>query len=294
MKEKTQKQKTKEIHEKENKLFREYKELINQGYSPESPECVELRKEILTLNVDFCLSKAHKKYPDLIKKTGDVWEVASLIYLGLVRAFPRYNPDKNVYFTSFAECDIKHMVSEFYYNDANIKPYDAELIRKYNKAKEEIIKIYGTDDRPMSDYQKVSKMSPTNIMKAQTISNRANRVFISDNEFYDIFGASDYGNPESEVMEELKNETLSNALKKLTPKEKGVISLYFGFSSNKEETYNSISKELGIPIGDVKRTLNQALMKLREDADIREYFSIGKNEEEEKENAEDYDFAVYL
>lgn len=288
------KKKTMEIHEKENKLFKEYRKLIDQGYSPESPECVEIRKEILTLNVDFCLSKAHNKYPELVKKTGDVWEVASLIYLGLVRAFPRYNPDVGTYFTSFAEYDIKHMVSEFYYNDANIKPYDAGLIRKYNKAKEEIIKIYGTDDRPMSDYQRISGMSPTNLMKAEAISTRANRVFISDNEFYDTIGASDYGNPESEIMDELKNETLSNALSKLTPKEKGIISLYFGFASNKEETYNSIAKELNIPIGDVKRTLNQALMKLREDPEIREYFSIGKDMQEEKENAEDYDFSVYL
>lgn len=288
------KKKTQEIHEQENMLFRQYRELIKEGHDPESPECVEIRKQILSLNVDFCLSKAHNKYYDLVKKTGDIWEVASLVFLGLVRAFPRFNPDKNVYFTSFAEYDIRHTVSEFYYNDANIKPYDAELIRKYNKAKEEIIRIYGTEDRPTADYQKVSGMSATNLLKAQQIANRADRVFVSDNEFYDTIGESDYGNPESETFEKMRSEALMDAIAQLTPKQKEVVLLYYGFTSNTQETYNSIAKKLGITMGDVKRTLNQALMTLRENPTIRDFFSIGKNITEEKETAEDYEFLVNM
>lgn len=288
------KKKTRQIHEQENELFRQYRRLIKEGHDPESPECVELRKQILSLNVDFCLYKAHNRYRELVKKTGDVWEVASLILLGLARAFPRFDPDKNVLFTSFAEYDIRHMVSEFYYNDANIKPYDAELIRKYNKAKEEIIKIYGTEDRPLPDYQEVSGMSAANLLKAQQISTRADRVFVSENEFYDAIGASDYGNPEMDVMDKTRSEALMNAIQKLTPKQKEIILLYYGFISNEQETYNSIAKKLGITIGDVKRTLNQALMTLRENKGLREFFAIGKNVPDEIETAEDYDFTVNL
>lgn len=292
MKRKPMRKKTIEVHEKETELFKQYKELIKQGYSPESEECMDLRREILSLHVDFCLSKAHNKYKNLVKKTGDVWEVANLVYLGLVRAFPNYDPDKGVYFTSFAEYDIRHVVSDFYYSDANIKPYDAELIRKLKKAKEEMLRKYGTEDRPIPDYQEVSGMSATNILKADAISTRADRVFISDSEFYDICGASDYGNPEKDTFEALRNETLMNALKKLSPVEREVIGLYYGFLENEPQTYNAISKKLNITVGEVKRIINKALMAIREDKEVREYYSIGKENDDSYETAEDYDFKI--
>ena len=291
---KGQKTKTQKIHEKETELFKKYKELINSGYSEESPECESIRNEILSLNIDFCLSKAHKRYANLVKKTGDVWEVANLVYLGLVRAFPNYDPDKGVYFTSFAEYDIRHVISEFYYNDSNIKSYDAELIRKYNKAKEKIVQMYGTEDRPISDYQAVSGLSAPNLLRAQAISTRADRVFVSNEEIYDTMGASDYGNPENEAIDNYKQDVLLQTIEKLTPLEKDVISLYFGFSTPKPLPISTIAKELDVTVGEVKRCLNHALLVFREDNSMRQCFGIGRENREEAENSEDYDFKVCL
>lgn len=278
------KEKTRLIHEKEAILFKEYQELRNKGFSKDSEECLDIQSKILELNWDFCLDKAQKSYKHLVASRGDEWktavtEIAIVIHLGMAEALPNYNPNYGVYFSSFAESYIKHAVEEFVQKDMNLKPYDADLTKKLERAKEIMIKKYGTDKRPISEYEKITGLSTARLIRAQTISNRANKVSIGADTFADAIGlTAEDADPEKTLEKSMQSETLLNALKELSPIQKQIISLHFGFGEDKEIKVRAIAKRLNMTEYEVQNELDSALMKIRENPEVRRYFNISAKE----------------
>lgn len=260
------------------------------------PLSLDLTKEIRELHIEFCLSKASKKYKDLVaKRDNQIWAVVSIINEGLFDAIPSYDPSKNIKFVSFAEKYIKNAIKNDVALDMNVSPYYAVNINKYKKAQDKLIQKFGTDDRPLSDYEAVTGMAPLKLLMTQQNQEASACVSITDETVFDLMHCTDdLGNPEEKALEEVENDTLRDAIRSIPSLHREILCLSMGLGIDKAMTNKEIAQKYDMRESQVRKIIDSAVLSLRENPEIRQTFEIDDKVIKHHLTKDDVDFKPQL
>ena len=282
---------TKEIHEEEKKLFDKYHKLQDMGFDEKSDECLNVQKQILELNINGIVWLARKYYSGLIKAKKDEWEVINLVCIGVAESIPRYQ-DKGYTFLSFARFQIKHVINNYVHQDQGLSSYHSKGTLLIEQAENKFKEEYGEGQRPIHEYEEETGLTATAICKMDELRTISSTISM------DMEGVAEsintvFESPEKELIKNEELKTLYNELNKLTPVQRDIINLYFGFETEKMN-YKQIGRKLNMTALNVKKELEEVILSLRENPFIREMYVPKPNKKKRKKSKAVYDYSVEL
>lgn len=127
--------------------------------------------------------------------------------------------------------------------------------------------------------QSGTKISERDIISPTVVQQTMHRmersfVFLDDEEDSTQIGATSF-DPEVLIQQKELSDILRSACSHLTNTEKNVLKLATGVDLDREKgySYTEISKIMGLPLDQVKKTYTRAISKLRNDNDLLEFFN---------------------
>lgn len=125
------------------------------------------------------------------------------------------------------------------------------------------------------------------ITKTLRIQTNANEKYFETDSELDAAVGGTYDSPESIMIQNEKLTTFYNALNKLTPREKLVVSMKFGLNGENKHSTKALSEELNLAPDKVRKCLNGAFTKLKKDTNLRQMFRDYIKEDERYLQEED-------
>jgi RNA polymerase primary sigma factor len=184
--------------------------------------------------------------------------------LGLMRAVEKYEPARNVKFSTYASWWIWQQLGR-------TADTQGSLIRTpvhWNQLRRRLARTQGTAEAGEDDAERVDaeKVDPSRL-EAMTQGFR----FVStdtpsdaDERPLESMLPSDAVNPENEALHAALGERLETALKELPPREGFIVRQRFGLGNDDSQTLEEISHHLGVSRERVRQLESRALAKLRE------------------------------
>lgn len=212
--------------------------------------------KLITSNLKLVIHFA-KQYRSMLNKT-DAIELDDLISegnIGLIKAIEKYNPDLEIKFSYYAGFWIKKAINELFINAGYTIRSPQCKVMSDNKIGKVVDELFQKNQYEVfqNDVEELNQFSQSEINHFFYSKPHVNRIEETD-DFKDI-----------EKPEESEDKTkLRFHLNCLTPQERTVIDLYYGFENGKK----MILKDIGIRLGLTKQRINQikeiALDKLKE------------------------------
>ena len=217
------------------------------------------REKLITSNLRFVITCA-KKY---------VGQGVALIDLinagnyGLCLAVSNYDPDKGYKFLSFAVWYIRREILKEIYNTGRTIRYPITYISKITKVKKAYESFVTKNQREPTEEE---LLHITNITQKQYDSTVLNKSYCQSLEtpigestrLEDILEDSSFS-----ITDTFTKESIKNALDVLNPREKEVISKYFGLNGELETPTKDIAKDLKLGDERVRQIKKAALKKLK-------------------------------
>jgi RNA polymerase primary sigma factor len=211
--------------------------------------------ELITSNLKLVIHFA-KNYRSMLHKAEAI-ELDDLISegnIGLIKAIKNYNPDLNIKFSYYAGFWIKKAISELFINEGcTIRSPQGKIISD-NKIAKVVEDLFQKNQYEVfqNDIEELNQFKQSEINHFFYSKPNVNRF----DETYDLKDVEDDEESEDKIK-------LRYNLKCLTPQERTVIDLYFGFENGEK----MILKDIGIRLGLTKARINQikenALNKLK-------------------------------
>lgn len=200
--------------------------------------------------------------------------------LGLIRAAQKYDFNKNVRFSTYANWWIKQAITRSLANKRRairLPHRKEEALKKIQKAYNFLSQRYMR--RPTTE--EISKEVGISVADAENILNLANGIVSLDAETGEDSGSlidlcEDYTySPDREVIREsVRTETLA-FLEKLMAREKQILMYRFQFYGGERYTLKRIGDELGISPETVRQIEIRALKKLKiQAAELKDYIHV--------------------
>jgi len=217
------------------------------------------REKLITSNLRFVITCA-KKY---------VGQGVALIDLinagnyGLCLAVSNYDPDKGYKFLSFAVWYIRREILKEIYNTGRTIRYPITYISKITKVKKAYESFVTKNQREPTEEE---LLHITNITQKQYDSTVLNKSYCQSLEtpigestrLEDVLEDSSFS-----ITDTFTKESIKNALDVLNPREKEVISKYFGLNGELETPTKDIAKDLKLGDERVRQIKKAALKKLK-------------------------------
>ncbi len=196
--------------------------------------------------------------------------------IGLIQAAKKFNPDKNVKFITYAVWWIRqailHALSE-HGATFRLPQKQANVLYRVERSRQALGREL---ERPPSDVELAEELGMDQDEIRLLLS--SNQNILSLNEPVDEDGEAEFGDlleqyvvPDTDegILRQSFEETLREALAKLSEKERQILSMRFGLGDDNPRTLREIGDELGISRERVRQIENQALAKLRRGAQSR-------------------------
>jgi RNA polymerase primary sigma factor len=217
------------------------------------------REKLITSNLRFVITCA-KKY---------VGQGVALIDLinagnyGLCLAVSNYDPDKGYKFLSFAVWYIRREILKEIYNTGRTIRYPITYISKITKVKKAYESFVTKNQREPTEEE---LLHITNITQKQYDSTVLNKSYCQSLEtpigestkLEDVLEDSSFS-----ITDTFTKESIKNALDVLNPREREVISKYFGLNGELETPTKDIAKDLKLGDERVRQIKKAALKKLK-------------------------------
>ena len=240
---------------------------LNEAFIyPQSPAALKVNKEELVKKhlhlVDFWVERMVCHVPSFMSRD----DMASAARVGLFDAASRFDPRKGIQFKTFAEHRIRGAIID---EARKLGWFSRSMKEKQNRIDEAICRLENRLGRQPEDYEIAEDLEVSLDDYYQMLSEVSHLGLVSlhdtldDNPdgrtLLDMMEDTNTINPlESLEGQELKKE-LAAQLKKLTEKERLVISLYYYEELNQKE----IAEVLSLTEGRVSQLHSQALIKLK-------------------------------
>ncbi|MCC2255964.1 sigma-70 family RNA polymerase sigma factor [Ruminococcus sp. CLA-AA-H200] len=194
----------------------------------------------------------------------DVKQDLALIFF---EKLPEYNPEESTpttYYVRYFREKIAKYIRDY---KVNLKQYDANNMRRINTAVSE----FKTMGIPYSIDMIAARTGLSEKVIKATVVYATNAKLANVDEAYTLH--SHALTPEEEAERAEAENILYEALaKEVTPEELTLIQLRINYAGKKELPYDKISDLTGIPIREVKATLNSAFCKLSQCKSLRSRF----------------------
>lgn len=205
------------------------------------------RKKLIECNLKLVLSIAKDYFKQPLESLTPI-DLVEAGNIGLIKAIERFDYKKGYKFSTFASYYIKlFIVTEIYTNDRMIRrPYYYE--EKLTKNKENVDNILSLEE------------DITNLL---TEDSKPLMYFIKDDSC-DIYEDISYF--------ELR-EIINDILNTLTPRQKQVLLLRYGFDNNEFKNLEEVGKLIGISREGTRKALVKAFKKIRDNKDLKDYLN---------------------
>ena len=196
--------------------------------------------------------------------------------IGLIQAAKKFDPDRNVKFITYAVWWIRqailHALSE-HGATFRLPQKQANLLYRLERSRQALGREL---ERPPSDQELAEELGMEQEEVRLLLS--SNQNILSLNEPVDEGGEAEFGDlleqgvvpdTDEEILRQSFEQTLREALAKLSEKERQILSMRFGLEDDDPRTLREIGEALGISRERVRQIENQSLSKLRRGAQSR-------------------------
>jgi RNA polymerase primary sigma factor len=242
---------------------------MRRAATPEAHE--ELRSELIRANLRFAFSVA-KQYQNRGVPLGDLVSEANA---GLVRAADKYDPDVGVNFISYAVWWIRqalHSAVQRQGRTVQVPLNRAADLSRVSRAQEVLRQKlarepYEEEIATVADLSLdvtrglVALLQPVRSLDEPSVSGDQGRTLgetlvLERGEDEDVLPGG--------VESDSRREAIERALEVLAPRDRRVLTLYFGLEGNRPMTLQEIAHELGVTRERVRQLRDRALKRLRE------------------------------
>jgi RNA polymerase primary sigma factor len=231
----------------------------------------DARSELIRANLRFAFSVA-KQYQNRGVPLGDLVSEANA---GLVRAADKYDPEVGVNFISYAVWWIRqalHSAVQRQGRTVQVPLNRAADLTRVSRAQEILRQKFGREPyeeeiATVADLSLdvtrglVALLQPTRSLDEPTGAGDAGRTLgetlvLERGEDEDVLPGG--------VESDSRREAIARALEVLTPRDRRVLTLYFGLEGSRPMTLQEIARELGVTRERVRQLRDRALKRLRE------------------------------
>jgi RNA polymerase primary sigma factor len=250
----------------------EQKDLARQMRRATSDEAVEqLRSKLIRANLRFAFSVA-KQYQNRGVPLGDLVSEANA---GLVRAADKYDPDVGVNFISYAVWWIRqalHSAVQRQGRTVQVPLNRAADLSRVSRAQEVLRQKLSREphDEEIATVADLSLdvtrglvalLQPVRSLDEPTSAGEQGRTLaetlvLDRGEDEDVLPGG--------VESDSRREAIARALEVLAPRDRRVLTLYFGLEGSRPMTLQEIARELGVTRERVRQLRDRALKRLRE------------------------------
>lgn len=224
--------------------------------------------EILTkANLRFVVSVA-KQYqnqgltlPDLINEGN----------LGLIKAAKRFDETRGFKFISYAVWWIRQSILQALAEQSRIVRLPLNKIGSINKINKMYASLEQTHERAPSPDEIATELDMTINDVKESLKNTGRHVSMDaplidgeESDLYDIMRSGDSPNPDRALLHESLKTEIERALDTLTPREGGVIRLYFGLDDQPPMTLEEIGENFELTRERVRQIKEKAIRRLKQ------------------------------
>ena len=229
------------------------------------------RSELIRANLRFAFSVA-KQYQNRGVPLGDLVSEANA---GLVRAADKYDPDVGVNFISYAVWWIRqalHSAVQRQGRTVQVPLNRAADLSRVSRAQEVLRQKlsrepYEEEIATVADLSLdvtrglVALLQPTRSLDDPVMAGDAGRTL---GETLVLDRSEDDDSLPGGIEHDSRREAIARALEVLAPRDRRVLTLYFGLEGNRPMTLQEIARELGVTRERVRQLRDRALKRLRE------------------------------
>lgn len=231
----------------------------------------QARSELIRANLRFAFSVA-KQYQNRGVPLGDLVSEANA---GLVRAADKYDPEVGVNFISYAVWWIRqalHSAVQRQGRTVQVPLNRAADLSRVSRAQEVLRQKlsrepYEEEIATVADLSLdvtrglVALLQPTRSLDEPVMAGDAGRTL---GETLVLDRSEDDDSLPGGIENDSRREAIARALEVLAPRDRRVLTLYFGLEGNRPMTLQEIARELGVTRERVRQLRDRALKRLRE------------------------------
>ena len=225
-------------------------------------------EKLVVANLRFVVSVAKQyqnqglSFPDLINQGN----------LGLVKAAKKFDETRGFKFISYAVWWIRQSIMEAISEQTRIVRLPLNRISSINKISKAIPYLEQKLEREPTNDEiakylefSVEEVETINLIKKRQISFDKPLTHDGEPDFslYDIIQNEDFPTPDNHLMDESVKTNVQRAISKLSDREAGVLSMFYGLNNSTALSLYDIATYYGTSAERIRQIKNSALIKLR-------------------------------